>query len=92
MLKYEPFLFKLYSSFQYVNSRAEIPARAEISPCNQPLRGDIYHEKTEGFCSRPIAHTCGPVLELPCSYANYVELRGEFTNILNRGSWEMDIM
>ncbi len=34
MLKYEPFLFKLYSSFQYVNSRAEIPARAEISPCN----------------------------------------------------------
>ncbi len=38
VLKYEPFLFKLYSSFQYVNSRAEIPARAEISPCNQPLR------------------------------------------------------
>ena len=31
MLKYEPFLFKLYSSFQYVNSPAE------ISPCNQPL-------------------------------------------------------
>ena len=37
VLKYEPFLFKLYSSFQYVNSRAEISARAEISPCNQPL-------------------------------------------------------
>ena len=36
-LKYEPFLFKLYSSFQYVNSRAEIPARAELSRCNQPL-------------------------------------------------------
>ena len=39
MLKYEPFLFKLYSSFQYVNSRAEISARAEISPCNQPFTG-----------------------------------------------------
>ncbi len=37
VLKYESFLFKLYSSFQYVNSRAEISARAEISPCNQPL-------------------------------------------------------
>ncbi len=42
MLKYEPFLFKLYCSFQYVNSRAEISARAEISPCNQPLRGVIH--------------------------------------------------
>ena len=30
-----PFLFKLYSYFQYVNSRAEIPARAAISPCMQ---------------------------------------------------------
>ena len=47
MLKYEPFLFKLYSSFQYVNSRAEIPARAEISPCNQPLR-DVGTTGAEG--------------------------------------------
>jgi hypothetical protein len=44
VLKYEPFLFKLYS-FQYVNSRAEFPARAEISPCNQPLREVLVSNK-----------------------------------------------
>jgi hypothetical protein len=48
--------------------------------------------KCEGLGSRPIAHTCGPVLELPSSYANFVELREEFTNILNRDGWEMDSM
>jgi len=52
----------------------------------------VTFTKSEGFCSRPIAHTCGPVLELPSSYANFVELREEFTNILNRDEWEMDIM
>jgi hypothetical protein len=32
------FLFKLFYSFPYVNSRDEISARAEISPCKQPLK------------------------------------------------------
>lgn len=53
---------------------------------------EVTFIKSEGFSSRPIAHTCGPVLELPSSYANYVELREEFTNILSRDGWEMDIM
>ena len=35
------FLFKLSHSIPYVNSRAEISARAEISPCKQPLT-DTY--------------------------------------------------
>ncbi len=48
--------------------------------------------KSEGFSSRPIAHTCGPVLELPSTYANYVELREQFANILSRDDWEMDIV
>ncbi|KXJ21767.1 hypothetical protein AC249_AIPGENE15187 [Exaiptasia diaphana] len=48
--------------------------------------------KSEGFGSRPIAHTCGLVLELPSTYTNFVELREEFTNILNRDKWEMDIV
>ena len=48
--------------------------------------------KSEGFSSRPIAHTCGPVLELPSTYANYVELREQLANILSRDDWEMDIV
>ena len=52
----------------------------------------ISFVKSEGFSSRPIAHTCGPVLELPSSYANYVELREQFANILSRDDWEMDIV
>lgn len=48
--------------------------------------------KSEGFSARPIAHTCGPVLELPSTYSNYVELREQFTNILSRNDWEMDIV
>ena len=31
--------------------------------------------KLEGFERRPIAHTCGSVLQLPCSYNSYAELR-----------------
>ena len=32
------FLFKSFSSFPYLSRQAEISVRAEISPCNQPLR------------------------------------------------------
>ena len=44
------------------------------------------------FCRRPIAHTCGPVLEIPKTYSNFCELREDFTNILNKTTWEMDIV
>ena len=39
--------------------------------------------------ARSIAHTCGPLLEIPSTYANYVDLREDFMNILNRttGKW-----
>ena len=40
--------------------------------------------KCEGVASRPIAHTCGPLLEIPSTLANYVEF--------NRNYWEMDIV
>lgn len=52
----------------------------------------VTFNKTEGMASRPIAHTCGPVLELPSTYTNFVELREEFTNILNKDKWEIDIV
>eukprot|EP00112_Aurelia_sp_Birch-Aquarium-sp1_P003341 Seg13725.1 transcript_id=Seg13725.1/GoldUCD/mRNA.D3Y31 product="hypothetical protein" protein_id=Seg13725.1/GoldUCD/D3Y31 len=54
---------------------------------------EVIFTRNEGLSSRPIAHTCGPVLELPSTYSNYVELREEFTNILNKeNGWEMDIL
>lgn len=40
--------------------------------------------KCEGVASRPIAHTCGPLLEIPSTFTNYVEF--------NRNNWEMDIV
>ena len=39
------FLFKLFPSFPYVNIRDEISARAEISPCNQPLTTLIWGKR-----------------------------------------------
>ena len=34
------------------------------------------------FGRRPVAHTCGPLLELPSTYLSYPELRNEFDSIL----------
>lgn len=48
--------------------------------------------KCEGAASRPIAHTCGVLLEIPLTHANYVEFREDFTKILNWNNWEMDIV
>lgn len=53
---------------------------------------NVSFTKLEGASSRPIAHTCGPLLELPSTYSNFVELREQFHNILNKDSWEMDIV
>ena len=39
---------------------------------------EVAFTKLEGVGCRPIAHTCGPVLELPSTYANFVELREQF--------------
>ena len=53
---------------------------------------EVTFIKCEGLGARPIAHTCGPVLEIPSTYSNYVEFREDFTNILSRDTWEMDII
>lgn len=45
----------------------------------------------EGFSRRPIAHTCGPVLELPSTYNSYPELRSEIEGILASNYYSMDI-
>lgn len=54
---------------------------------------DVTFTKDQSeFTRRPIAHTCGPLLELPATYNNFCELRQEFSNILNESSWEMNIV
>ncbi|KAL9972986.1 hypothetical protein ACROYT_G019388 [Oculina patagonica] len=53
---------------------------------------EVTFIKCEGLRARPIAHTCGPLLEIPSTYPNYVEFREEFTNVLSRDTWEIDIV
>lgn len=54
---------------------------------------DIMFTSSDGLACRPIAHTCGPVLELPWTYASYPELRTAFDNILmTNASFEFSIV
>ncbi|XP_035805800.1 uncharacterized protein LOC118470554 [Amphiprion ocellaris] len=45
-----------------------------------------------GLNRRPIVHTCGATLELPCTYGSYPEFRTEFDNILSSNHLEMNIL
>ena len=47
----------------------------------------------EGMSRRPVAHTCGPLLEIPSSYQSYNELTEEFSELLaNREAWHFNIV
>lgn len=47
----------------------------------------------DGLARRPIAHTCGPLLEVPCTYQSYNELAEEFTNIMReKEEWTFNIV
>lgn len=52
----------------------------------------IQFTNLSGLERRPIAHACGPVLDLPHTYRNYMELRTEFDNILNSNFHQMDFL
>ena len=45
-----------------------------------------------GLGRRPIAHTCGRVLELSTQFENFLAFRSEFRNVLSGGFWDMDIV
>ncbi len=45
----------------------------------------------EGLARRPVAHTCGPTVELPSTYNSYPELRAEMETILSSNMYAMDI-
>ena len=47
---------------------------------------DVEFTQTGGLGRRPIAHTCGPLLQLPATYSAYRELRQEFDGILQGDS------
>ena len=44
-----------------------------------------------GFGRRPVAHTCGRVLELAKNYESFPQFRAEFNAVLSSKVWVMDI-
>ncbi|XP_034080790.1 uncharacterized protein LOC117551840 [Gymnodraco acuticeps] len=53
--------------------------------------GVCFNAET-GLSRRPVAHTCGATLEIPCTYSSFPEFRTEFDNILSSNYFEMDIL
>ena len=48
---------------------------------------------TDGLARRPLAHICGPTLEIPSIYQVYNEMMEEFNNILTeKESWTFNIV
>ncbi|KAK3092045.1 hypothetical protein FSP39_024701 [Pinctada imbricata] len=43
-----------------------------------------------GFSRRPVAHTCGRVLDLPRMYESYPVFKSEMNAVLNANIWVMD--
>lgn len=44
-----------------------------------------------GAARRPVAHTCGCVLELPVSYESFPQFREEMNNLFSSQYWDIDI-
>lgn len=53
---------------------------------------EVTFNRLCGLSRRPVAHTCGAVLELPCTYSSYPELRKELDNVLSGDCFAMDIV
>ena len=43
---------------------------------------EVTFSALDGNSHRPVAHTCGPLLEIPSSYQSYNELSEEFSELL----------
>ena len=58
-------------------------------PVDEDIR--VSFNSLSGLSRRPIAHTCGFRLELPCTYLTYREFEEEFKSVLNSEyAWLMD--
>ena len=64
-------------------------AGADVIICHKIIVVISTEDSSKG--RPPLARTCGCVLEIPSTFANFVEFREEFGNILNCDNWEIDI-
>lgn len=54
---------------------------------------EVSFTQLDGLSRRPIAHTCGPLLEIPSTYQCYNELVEEFSAILQeKSAWSFNII
>ena len=54
---------------------------------------EVAFKVLEGTVRRPIAHTCGPLLEIPSTYQSYNELSEEFSEMLqHKEAWHFNIV
>ena len=54
---------------------------------------DIEFSIIDGFKRHPVAHTCGPMLQLPSTYESYPELVEEFSTIMkSAAAWSFDMI
>ena len=53
----------------------------------------VSFNSLDGAHRSPIAHTCGPVLEVPTTYQSYNELAEEFAHLIsNKEAWGFTIV
>jgi hypothetical protein len=54
---------------------------------------EVIFTTLDGFQRRPIVQTCGPSMELPCTYQSCSEVVEEFTSVMRENiSWSFDFM
>ena len=54
---------------------------------------EVAFSALDGASRRPVAHTCGPLLEIPSSYQSYNELPEEFSELLqHKEAWNFNIV
>ena len=52
----------------------------------------VSFSKLDGIERRLVAHTCGPLLEVPTTYNDFEQLKGELHKTLQNGYCSMDIV
>ena len=52
---------------------------------------EVTFTDLDGAAQRPVAHTCGSVLELPTTYQSFPQFRQEMNAIFSSEYWDIDI-
>uniref|UniRef100_A0A096MDM0 HECT domain-containing protein n=1 Tax=Poecilia formosa TaxID=48698 RepID=A0A096MDM0_POEFO len=58
--------------------------------CTEEIK--VTFNAETGFGRRPVAHTCGAIIDVPYTYSSYPEFRAEFDSILASNFMLMDII